>query len=101
MAKEKGASSPEAQIEELTKLNKELVNENTKLTAEISALKKDAQEQGLLPTVEHEGKSYRFAVPKFFVPSLGKKFTAEDAASNKDVVKELIAINSSVLIPLV
>lgn len=101
MAKEKGASSLEAQIEELTKLNDELVSENKKLAEEISALKKNAQEQGLLPTVEYDGKSYRFAVPKFFVPSLGKKFTAEEAASDKDVIKELVAINSSILIALV
>lgn len=46
-------------------------------------------------TAEHEGKTYRFVVPKF--KTRDGEFTAEEAANNPELVAKLVACGASVI----
>ncbi len=87
----------------------ELVNDNQELTNTISELEKEMNElrsanstkpaKKELPSFKFYKKSYVFVIPKFRIVKGGEAVivTAEEAAENKVILKELVESGSGVI----
>lgn len=81
-------------VEKFEKDLEEALEENSNLQEKLE----EAPVKGELPTVTHAGKKFSVQIPSFKYK--GAIYNAEALSKNKELVAELIEINSGVLKPL-
>lgn len=70
----------------------------TKLEAKVESADKSAKVAVALPTIKVDKQEYQVALPKFNLD--GKEYGIEDLKSNKELVAQLIEMESGVLVKI-